>query len=315
MKIETLSQFFNAIMDRNHEIHTNEWKKEVSNFGGVGYFPPDKVADRILRIVKEESIVRSRALVLPADAEGPDVPLGIPALKQGDDGITGRMVMSWFSENDMPDTDCEFEEVKYIPNELGGIIMVSDRLLRNTSDSYFDAIISDAVIDAEDEAFLVGSGLKKSLGVIHCPGRLEVDRAIANQISLIDVVNMLEKLLPQSIKKAVWVASQSALRHIVTMQDPSGQYVYKDGKILNIPVEFTDKTPVLGQRGDLMLCDFRYYVIKDGTGLRIAISNVAGFTQNKSQLRAIKNVDGHGLVKAPLKLKNGNYASPFVILK
>ncbi len=315
--IKNMQQFFQSIRHETEivSIDTQSQKVRISNIT-TGFFPPAKVANKILSIAKEDSIVRSRALVMDADEDGPDVPLAVPKLKQGEDGISGKFQMAWFGEDDMPDVDAEFEETLFVPHEVGGIITVSDRLLNNvSSENYFDQIITDVVIESEDEAFLVGSGLERPHGVIHCPGRIDVDRAAANTVSFTDAVNMFSKLLPQSIKKAVWVASQSIATDITTMVDAGNNSVYKDGKILNIPVEFTEATPIKGQRGDLMLCDFRYYGIKDGTGLRITISDVANFRQNKSQMRVIKNVDGHGIVAAPLKLKNGNYASPFVVLK
>lgn len=315
MKIESMSQFFNAIMDKNHAIHTDASKRTITNFG-TGFFPPDKVADRILRIAKEGSIVRSRALVLPADPVGPDVPMSIPVLKQGEDGISGRMQMSWFGEGDMPVTDSELGEVRYEPHEIGGIINTSDKLMRNvSSENYFDGIIADSIVESEDDAFLAGNGINKPLGVLNCPGTIDVRRGDNNTVRYEDLINMISKLPPSSIKKAIWVANQSALRDMLAIRDVGDSNLYRDGKLLGIPLEFTEFTPVLGQRGDLMLCDFRYYVIKDGTGLRIAISNVAGYGQNKSQLRAIKNVDGHGIVASPLRLKNGNLVSPFVVLK
>jgi HK97 family phage major capsid protein len=137
------------------------------------------------------------------------------------------------------------------------------------------------------------------------------------------VVNLLAKLLPESVGGAVWVANQSALPQIATLQDGGGRYIFIQGDatkgipstLAGIPITFTGKTPALGAKGDLMLLDLTYYLIKDGSGPFIAASEHVLFKQNKTVIKVFWNVDGQPWVIAPLKLEDGSTeVSPYVSL-
>jgi HK97 family phage major capsid protein len=131
-------------------------------------------------------------------------------------------------------------------------------------------------------------------------------------------------LLPESVGRAVWIANQSTLPKLATMQDPEGHYIFLQGDITKgipatlagIPLKFTGKTPTLGNKGDLMLVDFTYYLIKDGSGPFMAASEHVYFTNNKTVIKVFWNVDGKGWVKTPLTLEDGStQVSAYVVLK
>lgn len=323
MAFKNIQQFISAVSLQTRKLK-DYGLKEVN--GLAGFHPPISTVDTLLKLAKEESIVRSRATILDdPEEESPDAALPIAVLKQGDDGISGKMQVVWFNDgSEMPEIDTEFTEIRLEPSEVGGSITLSDKLINNGSSSkYIEKLIKECINEAEDEKFLVGSGMGCPLGAANCPGRIEVDRDTAATIKLIDTINMISKLPPESMENAIFVANQSLVVPLMNLKDESNHSTFKAGnKALGIPatlsgfpVKWTDKTAAAGQRGDLMLCDFRYYAIKNGSPLRIDVSNVAGFTKNKSQIRITWNVDGQGIVAKPLKLKNGNYASPFVVLK
>ena len=74
--------------------------------------------------------------------------------------------------------------------------------------------------------------------------------------------------------------------------------------------------PALGSEGDLCLCDFSYYLIKDGSGPYVAASEHVYFKNNKTVIKAFWNVDGQAWMKEPLTLEDGStQVSPFVFLK
>ncbi|MGD9644055.1 MAG: phage major capsid protein, partial [Elusimicrobiales bacterium] len=74
-------------------------------------------------------------------------------------------------------------------------------------------------------------------------------------------------------------------------------------------------TPALGSKGDLILVDFTYYLIKDGSGPFVAASEHVLFRQNKTVIKVFWNVDGKGWVNEPLTLEDGTTkVSPYVVL-
>jgi hypothetical protein len=73
----------------------------------------------------------------------------------------------------------------------------------------------------------------------------------------------------------------------------------------------------LGVTGDLMLADFSAYVIKDGSGPFVAMSDQVHFLKNKTVIKAFWNVDGSPWLTEPIVPSTSNstaLASPFVVL-
>lgn len=301
----------------------NEWSMGVGQEGGFAV--PTQFRPEMLMIQPEESIVRNRATVIPA-GDPPDGTITMPAFSQGADGVFGGVQVYWIGEGELkPETDGKLEEVSLTPREVAAHTVVTDKLLRNwvAANTFISALLQGARASAEDFAFLRGNGVAKPMGVLNAPGAVVVARATANQVQYIDTVNMLAALLPESKGRAVYIASQSILTQLATLQDPNGNYIFIQGDatrgipatLNGIPIRFTGKTPTLGNRGDLMLVDFTYYLIKDGSGPFIAASEHVLWRQNKTVVKIFWNVDGQGWVREPLTLEDGlTQVSPYVVL-
>ncbi|MEK5449568.1 phage major capsid protein [Paenibacillus sp. FSL R7-0331] len=302
----------------------NEWTLGGET-GAGGFLPTQFRPDTVLQLAAPTAIVRPRATVLPA-GEPPDSKITIPALTQGSNGVFGGVNVTWIEEGgNKPETDADLEEVTLQPHEVAATTVVTDKLLRNwqAADAFIRTLLERAMIAAEDIAFLTGNGTGKPLGVLNAAGALAVKRSTANQIKYIDVVNMLAKLLPESVGNAAWVAHQSTLPQLMTMQDPAGRYIFIQGDatrgipstLAGIPIQFTGRTKPLGTKGDLQLVDFMYYLIKDGSGPYVDASEHVLFRSNKTVIKAFWNVDGKPWVISPLTLEDGvTQVSPYVIL-
>jgi HK97 family phage major capsid protein len=64
----------------------------------------------------------------------------------------------------------------------------------------------------------------------------------------------------------------------------------------------------------VLLADWNYYLIKDGSGPFVAASEHVHFTKNKTVIKMFWNVDGAPWMQAPIKEENGWQVSPFVAL-
>lgn len=301
----------------------NEFSMGTSESGGI--MVPEQFRPEILQIRGETAIVRPRALVLPA-GDPPDSKITMPALTQGSKGVYGGVEVKWIGEGDAkPNTNATLREVSLQPEEAAATMTVTDKLLRNwdAADVFIRTLLTNAMRAAEDIAFLRGDGVGKPMGVIGAAGELKVNRTTANQVKYLDIVNMVAKLLPESVSNAIFIANQSLLPQLATMQDPAGNYIFIQGDVtrgipstlFGIPLRFTGKTPTLGNKGDLILVDFSYYLIKDGSGPFIAASEHVLFQQNKTVIKAFWNVDGEPWVVEPLTLEDGvTQVSPYVSL-
>jgi len=290
-----------------------------------GFAVPDQFREELLRMNDEAAIVRPRANVIPAGTP-PDAKLTMPAFDQGAKGALGGVSVSWIAEGaEKPQTDAQLREVTLQPQEVAGHIVVTDKLLRNwtAASSFLSNLLRSAMANAEDLAFLKGDGTGKPSGVINAAGGMTVNRAAAGKVGYPEIVNMLAKLPPDSVGGAVFVANQSLLPQLMTIEDPNGNYIFIQGDatkgvpstLAGIPIKFTGKTVAAGTKGDLMLVDFSYYLIKDGSGPFVSASEHVHFTANKTVIKAFWNVDGKPWVNEPLTLQDGStQVSPYVIL-
>lgn len=288
-----------------------------------GYLVPDRFIEDILKIGPEDAIVRPRAQVIPAGYP-PDAQIDIPVLAQSAHGIYGGVEVEWIDEGEeKPASKPKFDLKSLKPHEVAGRIVVTDKLLRNAR--AFEPLVRDllrqAVIGAEEVAFLSGSGVGQPTGIIGHVSNVLVNRAGAGAVVYADVVNMYSVQLMGG--RYVWIASQTTLPQLMTLTDAVGNLIWQPnaregapGTLLGVPCLVTGRSPVLGNRGDLMLCDLKYYLIKDGSGVFVdALSSGEYFDHNKTVIKITWNVDGNPWPRGPFLLEDGvTQVSPFVVL-
>lgn len=302
----------------------NEWSMGTGVEGGFAV-PERQQTDQILMFEPETSIVRPRAQVIPA-GDPPDGKITIPAFKQGSSGVFGGVEVHWIAEGETkPETDGNLQEVSLEPHEVAAHTVVTDKLLRNwgAASTFIGNLLRGAVMATEDYAALRGNGVGKPIGVINSAGAVVVNRDSSNQIKFVDVATMISKLHPEALSNAIWVANQSAMPQFVQMVDAGNNSIFIRGDVTRgipdtlggIPIRWTGRTPALGTKGDLVLANFGYYIIKDGSGPFVAASEHVMFRQNKTVIKVFWNVDGKTWVIDPLTLEDGStQVSPFVVL-
>ncbi|WAP67221.1 phage major capsid protein [Jiella pelagia] len=295
----------------------------MDNDTSGGFMVPPQLRSTILQVQPEASLVRPRAQVIEAGSP-PDAPVTIPALDQdgtAPQNMYGGVEVKWIGEGEeKPETDANLKAIELTPHEVAGLVTVTDKLLRNwqAAGSFIEGLLRGAVTAAEDDTFIRGSGSQKPLGAINAGATYYVNRALANKISYLDLLGMVSHLMMRG-GSPVWSMPQSALTQIATMQDPSGQYIWKPnavdgfaGTLLGYPLRWHNRMPALGSKGDVILADWSHYLIKDGSGPFVAASEHVKFTSNKTVIKIFWNVDGQPWLKAPIKEENGYEVSPFV---
>jgi len=294
-----------------------------------GLLTPDKWRQDILMIQPEMEVVMPRATVIPAGTEAPDAVEHFPALRQGALGALGGLTFQWIAEaGPKPETDYKLDDVRLEPKEFAAHIVVTDKLLRNSAvaGNFLRRMLNLGIVQFRDQAFLTGNGVGQPLGVFNVgnPAVVNVVRAGAGLIDFADVAAMLAAFSADSWGSGVWVANQSTLPQIITIDDANGNSIFIAGDatkgisptLFGIPLKWTGRTPTLGNRGDLGLIDFRFYLVKEGSGPEIAASEHVYFTTNRTVVKAFGNYDGTTWVLAPLTLDDGaTQVSPFVILQ
>jgi len=303
-------------------------KRQLSMGVGAagGFLVPEQFGPLLAPITPQDAVIRPRATVIPA-GDPPDSAITFPALDQsGARGVHSGVAVVWIAEAHVkPETDPAFLDVKLEPHEVAAHVIISDKLLRNApaAGALVSTILRRAIISAEDQAFLTGTGIGQPLGIVGHAATVTVARAGGvNTVTYADLVAMYS--VAKFGGRLAWVASPTTLPQLLGLIDPGagGTIMWQPnaregapGTLMGFPLIINERSPVLGARGDLMLVDLAYYLIKDGSPLTIAMSEHVRFTSNQTIIKAFWNVDGQPWLTTPLLLEDGvSLVSPFVEL-
>ena len=306
-----------------------ERKDLVENIGASGGFlVPTEFYAQLMSVDPESQIVRSRATKIRMRRRQVDIPvLNQAGTTAGIPHWFGGMQFYWTEEAGLKtETNASFKKVSLVAHKLTGYTEVSDELLDDSAISlgdFFNSSLGFAggISWLEDYAFLRGTGAGQPLGVINAGATITVPRqAVGTPVQYLDLINMMESFLPSA--RGVWVVNQSVFSNLMTMQDPSGEYIWQPnfqasvpGMLWGMPVIFTEKTPTVGNAGDVLLADFRYYLIGDRQATTIESTNQYRWQYDLTSWRAVHRVDGQPWLSAPITLQDGTLTvSPFVIL-
>lgn len=298
-----------------------------------GFAIPEQFRSTLLEIPAQGAVVRPRATVIPAGSP-PDAAISMPALDQtGDapDNMYGGVAVQWIAEGaTKPETSFALRQIKLEPQEVAGSLDATDKLLRNwtAASSIIERLLRGALTTAQEVAFLSGDGIGKPLGVINSGAAATVNREASNSIFFEDLTAMAAKIIRRG-GSPVWIGSPSIIPQLLSMRNRigsppvgSGELIWqqnaRDGfgntQLLGFPLLWNDRSPALGSKGDLILADLSYYLIKDGSGPFVASSEHVQFRNNITVIKIFTNVDGQPWLTAPIELADGYTVSPFVIL-
>jgi HK97 family phage major capsid protein len=327
-EFRSLAEFIATIRFNPNDPRLTERRTEETPLAQMGekvqggYLVPDRFLPDILQISPEDAMIRPRATVIPAGYP-PDATIYLPVLDQVTYGVYGGVAVEWITEGgEKPASKPKFDQIPLSPYEVAGTVNITDKLLRNYTafDGFIRGLLRNAVIAAEEVAFLSGAGTTQPTGLIGHASNVLIARAAAGTIGYTDVSNMYASQLVGG--RYVWIASQTALPALMSMEDTGGHLIWQPnardgapGTLLGLPCLITGRTPTLGNQGDLILADLKYYLVKDGSGIFVDASPHFRFTENITVIKITWNVDGKPWPSGPFTLEDGETeVSPFVVL-
>lgn len=323
---KSLGEFLNCVKHGDPKGRLKELDVKDLSTGDVGIMIPPQFSQTIFQLDGEEEIVLPRATNIPA-GDPPDSPFTIPYFQQGDDGSLGGIELVWTGEGKTVSdvSDPKIKDLTLTPQEVSGMATITNKTLQNweASGAFMQTLLRQAWVNGRDMKFLRGSGVGCPLGILNAPGAIFIERDTSATVKYIDLVTMLSRLYAGP-GEPVWTINQTIMPTIMTLQDPEGHYIFNAGDatkgipatLLGLPIKWNGKTPLLGNKGDISLAKFNYYLTKPGSGPFIAISEHVKFTTNKTVFKIVANIDGQPWVKDPLKLEDGSTTvSPYVLLK
>jgi HK97 family phage major capsid protein len=302
--------------------------------GAGGFLIPEIMRSELLQLAIEESIVRSRATVIPMTT----LRVPIPTVDDTSHATTifGGIQFYWGEEGvALTESTATFGRIMLEARKFTGYFAVPQELLDDAPafSGWFDAKVPQGLAFFEDVAFLTGSAADQPLGFINCDASVSVSAQTGQDAGTIvweNVTDMYARMLPQSLKNAVWICAIDTFPQLARMAlsvGTGGGPVWIGGwsqpgsdmppmTILGRPVIFTEKVPKLGTTGDINFVDLSYYLIGDRQQIRVDSSDQYLFKNNQVAYRIIERVDGRPWLRSALTPHNGssNTLSPFVQL-
>jgi HK97 family phage major capsid protein/HK97 family phage prohead protease len=317
----TLRDFMSAVARKDYDAI-----KALGTGSGPsgGYLVPETLIPDLLTAVSEQSIVLPRAFV--TDAPG-TVRQPVVDLSKGASGVFawyGGIKFTWVGENSaIAETEPSFKQYTLRALTMAGIVRVSNRMLASTTfDAQLRRMLAESASDYLDHYFIRGSGAGEPLGVLNAQALVSVARDTANQFKPVDAARMLERLMPGSLGRAVWLIHPTVLPQLVQFSignTPVWQPNWQEGiagTLMGIPVILTEKVNALGTAGDVLLADFSMYAVQLVRDIEIAASADAYFEFDQTAYRLTVYADGTPRVVDKAKYINTNVeVSPFVRLQ
>jgi HK97 family phage major capsid protein len=320
-KTATLRDFMSAVARKDYDAI-----KALGTGQGPsgGYLVPETLLPDLLTAISEQSIVLPRAFV--TDAPG-TVRQPVVDLSKGASGVFawyGGVKFTWVGEGSaIAETEPAFKQYTLRALTMAGIVRVSNRLLASTTfDAQLRRMLAESATNYLDHYFIRGSGAGEPLGVLNAQALVSVARDTANQFKPVDAARMLERLMPGSLGRAVWLIHPTVLPQLVQFSvgnTPVWQPNWQQGiagTLMGIPVILTEKVYPLGTAGDVLLADFSMYAVQMVRDIEVAASTDAFFEFDQTAFRLTVYADGTPRVVDKAKYIGTNVeVSPFVRLQ
>lgn len=262
--------FWNQIRSKN--MMTPELKNALQE--GVdsegGYLVPDEYEHTLVMGLEGANVIRAHAHAFTTSNGVHKIPV-----------VASKGTASWIDEEGAyTESDDVFGQEQIDAHKLGTIIKVSEELITDSVfdlEQYFTAEFARRIGSKEEEAFLVGNGVKKPTGLLNETGgaQLGVTAASATSITADELIDLYYSLKSPYRKNAIWILNDSTIKAIRKLKDGSGQYLWqpaiKDGEvntILGKPYFTSSYAPEIGSAAkSILFGDLNFYWIGDRQGI------------------------------------------------
>lgn len=341
-KFTNSAEFFQSIWHHADSLQNgaeltakrNDLRKIQNAFGSTipadgGFLIPEVLRSELLQVALETSITRPLARVIPMES----LRVPVPAIDSTSNvsSVFGGVVCYWTEEGaTLTETSASFSRVVLDAKKLTGYAEMPNELIADATafGSFFNQIFPQAMAFYEDDAFINGSGAGEPEGWLNGGASVSVTKETnqpADTIVWENIVKMYARMLPTSLKTAVWIVAPNTFAELATMAlsvGTGGSAIWLNNgaagppmTILGRPVIVSEKVPALGNAGDVNFVDLGYYLIGDRQVMQVQSSPHYKFANDKTAFRVIERVDGRPWLQSAITPKNnGDTLSPFVKL-
>lgn len=222
-----------------------------------GYLVPEEYDSRLIKVLEGENIMRK---------------LGHKITTSGDHKIniaSTEPAAAWIEEGGaLQFSDAKFNQVLLDAHKLHVAIKVTEELLYDSAFQLENYIIEEfgkALSNAEEEAFLNGTGVGQPLGLFAATGGGTAYKTVT-KLNADEIINLVYALKRPYRKNAAFIMNDKTIAAIRTFKDNNGAYMWQPSyqsdepdKLLGYPVYTSPFAP----EDAISFGDYSYYNIGD----------------------------------------------------
>lgn len=268
-----------------------------------GYLVPDEYEKKLVEALQDEVFFRGLATVIRTSSGDRKIPI-----------VTGKGEAAWIDEGgQFPESDDSFGQTSIGAYKLATMIKVSDELLNDSVfniEQYISKEFGRRIGTKEEEAFFIGDGQGKPIGLFNATGGAETGvTAASTSITFDDVMDLYYSLRAPYRNKASWLLNDSTVKALRKLKDSNGNYIWQPSvregepdRILNRPYRTSIFVPELAEGKRVMAFgDFSYYWIADRQGRSFKRLNELYATTGQVGFLACERVDGKLILSEAVK--------------
>lgn len=230
-----------------------------------GYLVPDEYDKRLINILTEENVMRTLGTNITTSGEHK---INIAATKPA---------AAWIEEGGtLTFGDATFDQIILDAHKLHVAIKVTEELLYDNAfnlENYILTQFGKALSNAEEDAFINGTGVGQPLGILAETGgaQVGVTSASSTKVTADEIINLVYSLKRPYRKNAVFLANDVCVAELRKLKDNNGQYLWQPSlqagepdRVLGYKVYTSPYFPVPTAGGTAVAFgDFSYYNIGD----------------------------------------------------
>lgn len=256
-KIETKA--FTIFIRKGREaLAADEIKSlRVADDSAGGYLAPEQFVAEIDKNIVQFSPVRSAARVGSTASGSVTLPKR-----------TGRPTAKWVDELETrPATESAYGQVAIVINEMAAYVDVSNKLLEDSAVNIANEVAFDLAEEfgrLEGEAFVLGDGNKKPLGLMSDPGLAFTASGNATSFGVDSLIDIFYALKPFYRQRGVWLMNGKTIAATRKLEFTGGGNVWQPSLALGQPetimgrpvVECVDMPDVAAGEFPILFGDF-----------------------------------------------------------
>jgi len=300
---EYKAAFWKAMKNKNSFDVQNALQVGTDSEGG--YLVPDEFERTLVEALQEENIFRQLATIITTSSGDRKIPV-----------VATKGTASWVDEEGaIPESDDAFGQVSIGAYKLATMIKVSEELLNDSVfnlESYIAKEFGRRIGAKEEEAFFVGDGTGKPIGIFNATGGagVGITTASATAITIDEIMDLFYSLKSPYRKNAVFVTNDATVKSIRKLKDGNGQYLWQPSvtagqpdTILNRPLKTSAYVPVIAAAAKtIAFGDFSYYWVADRQGRAFQRLNELYAATGQVGFKATQRVDGKLILAEAVKV-------------